>query len=177
MFNRQLERDMRLTCPMCHGSFECATGRYNRAQAIGAPLYCCKTCAGLARRTPRPTEQERRASKAAYDRERRQRLGERLRAEKRAHYQANRARILADMTRKRPAKMAAHIEYCRRPEYRAYKSEYDKRRLARKQFGEFADAALTLRSLETEIDAKASRYEVYMQNRTINKAQTRRRAL
>ena len=168
---------MRLTCPNCHGGFECAIGRYNRAQTIGAPLYCSKTCAGQARRTPKPSEEERRALKAAYDRARRQQLGERLRAEKRAYYEANRDRILADMTAKRPARMAAHIEYCRRPEYRAYKSEYDKRHLARKQFGEFAEAAIALRSLETEIETKASRYEVYMQNGTINKAQTRRRAL
>lgn len=168
---------MRLVCTMCNAAFDCATGRFNRAKAIGAPLYCCRACAGIARRTPKPSDQERRASKAAYDRERRQRLGDRLKAEKRAYYEANRSRILAEMTKKRPAKMAAHIEYCRRPEYRAYKSEYDKLRLVRKQFGEFAEAALTLRNLETEIDAKASRYEVYMQNRTINKAQTRRRAL
>lgn len=168
---------MQLTCPMCRMGFECSTGRYNQAQKRGAPLYCGKVCAGWARRTPKLPEDERRAAKAAYDRERRERLGERIKAEKRAHYYANHEQILARERAKRPQKRIYHAEYCRRPEYVAKKAEYDKALRAKKGFGEFADAFLALQSLESLIDARASRYEVYMQNGTINKALRRRRAL
>jgi hypothetical protein len=168
---------MRCICPKCNRPFECANGRYNRAQAIGAPLYCGKFCAGWARRKPKLSGEERRAAKAAYDRARRARLLDEIKAQKRAHYYANHERILAQERAKRPQKRIYHAEYCRQPEYVAKKAEYDKAHRAKKMFGPFADSFLALQTLESEIDARASRYEVYMQNGTINKALMRRRAL
>lgn len=162
---------------MCSMGFECEPNRFNKAQSIGAPLYCGKFCAGWARRKPKLPEAERRAAKAEYDRARRARLLDQIKAQKRAHYYANHERILAAERAKRPQKRIYHAEYCRQPEYAAKKAQYDKELRAKKAFGPFADAFLALQNLESEIDSKASRYEVYMQNGTINKAQTRRRAL
>jgi hypothetical protein len=148
-----------------------------RARREGAPLYCGRECAGMARRRD-TTPEQRKAEKLEYDRQRRAKLGETLRAEKRAAYYRNHATNLAKAAERRrdPERIAYHNAYCRRPEYVAVKSEYDRRRRAG-VYQEFADAFLLLQDLEREIDARADRYEVYMQNGTINKAQTRKRAL
>lgn len=167
-----------MRCPQCDSEFAADTGRVNRAKKIGAPLYCGRACAGLARRlkTP-PTDAEKRAAKAEYDRLYRERTAEARIAQKRAYYEANRDRLLARMVEYRKKRMPAHVEYCRRPEYRAWKSEYDKQYRAKREFGPFADAALLLQEIGREVDARATRYEVYLANGTINKALMRRRSL
>ena len=168
---------MKCVCQQCGTEFERATGHVNRANAIGAPLYCNRTCAGLARRTPKPTDAEAKAAKREYDKAYRAANLERIKAEKLAWYHANHAEILARMTAKRKDKMPYHLEYCRQPAYRAWKSEYDLQRRATKQFGEFSEAFLILQEVEKEINQRASRYEIYQQNGTLNKAQMRRRSL
>lgn len=151
----------------------------NRADAIGAKLYCDRACAGMARRVAKTPEQ-RKAEKATYDAKRRTELADQIKAEKREWYSANRERLRAQHAeyRNRPENVARHNAYCRQPEYVAEKREYDRRRRAVKQFGEeFAESFLLLQDVENEIDARASRYDIYLANGTINKAQTRRRAL
>lgn len=170
---------MEIRCPQCHTLFVTKTAYFNRATKIGAPLYCGKVCAGLARRRKNPpTAEERRIAKAAYDLERRngaQRAE--ILAKKRSHYYANHERISTQLAAYRAAHMDRHVEYCRQPEYRAWKSVYDRRRRAEKDFGEFSEAALLLADVEREIAERASKYEIYLTNGTINKAQQRRRAL
>jgi hypothetical protein len=154
-------------------------GAVNRALALGKPLYCNRACAGLARRVDR-TPDEKRAVKAAYDARRRVALAQKIKDEKRAWYLANRDRMLAEFAVRRaaPGYYERHNAYCRRPEYVAEKREYDRRLRANKQFGgEFADAFLLLQDIEREIETRATRYEIYLANGTINKAQTRRRAM
>jgi hypothetical protein len=156
-----------------------APNAINRADAIGAPMYCNRTCAGLARRSSK-TAAEKKAEKAAYDAARRERLADQLKVQKREIYQRNRDHYLRQHAeyRHRPENVARHNAYCRRPEYVAEKREYDRRRRAVKQFGEeFAESFLLLQDIEREVDARATRYEIGLANRTINKAQTRRRAL
>jgi len=170
---------MEATCPQCGGLFESKTAHINRAAKIGAPLYCGRICAGLARRLKNPpTDEQRRAAKAAYDAKRRNGpKREALLAKKREYYYANHERISAALAEYRAAHMDRHIEYCRQPEYRAKKSVYDRKRRAEIQFGEFSEAALVLADIEREVAERASRYEIYSQNGTLNKAQQRRRAL
>jgi hypothetical protein len=166
---------MKPVCPQCRRVFECDASRYNRAVRLLAPLYCGKACAGLARRTPKPDDETRRLLKAAYDSEYRERNAEKRRAQKAAWFKRTYDPAKAAVERK--ARMPRHVEYCRRPEYRAWKAEYDRAYKARLHFGEWADAALLLGDLEREINERATRYEVYQANGTLNKAQTRRRAL
>lgn len=164
------------TCPQCSKQFMVETGHWNRSQKIGAPVYCGKACAGLSRRLKNPpSEQERRAAKAAYDAEYRERNAQRLKKEKADWYQRTRDPVRE--AQKRKERMHLHVEYCRRPEYKAKKQEYDRRYRASKEFGEFAEAALVLQGIEQEIEKRASRYEIYLSNGTINKALARRRAL
>ena len=46
--------------------------------------------------------------------------------------------------------MPKHVEYCRRPEYKAWKHEYDIQKAA-EEFGEFGEAWRLLLDLEKEI--------------------------
>lgn len=165
-----------MICPQCGASFETRVSYVNRAEKIGAPLYCGKVCSGLARRRAVPlTDEERKAAKRAYDAKRRVALAERLKAEKAAYFQRTYDPVKAAEDRK--ARMPKHVEYCRRPEYREWKSEYDRKRRANQMFGEFSEAFMLLQDIETEIAARATRYEIYSANGTLNKALQRRRSL
>ena len=150
----------------------------NRSRAIGAPLYCSMRCSGIGRRLKNPpSAADRKEAKRLYDTKRRAEKRDEILAQKRAHYYANHERIKTEQAVYRAKHMARHVAYCQQPEYKAWKSEYDRRYRAVKAFGEFAEAALLLNDIDREIDAKASRYEIYQANGTLNKAQTRRREL
>jgi hypothetical protein len=75
------------------------------------------------------------------------------------------------------ANMHRHVEYCRRPEYKEYKSAYDQHRRDRLQFGEFSEVARILRDVDEEIASRATRQEIYQSNGRYNGAIFRRRAL
>lgn len=163
-------------CGHCGSVLNKTVGEINRAEKIGANLYCDRQCAGLARRLENPpTEAERKEAKRVYDAQRRIEKAEEIRAKKREYFQRTYDPAKAAVVRKE--RMPKHVEYCRRPEYVAWKREYDRRYLASKQFGEFADVALLLQDLEREVEQRATRYEIYRVNGTLNKAQMRRRSL
>lgn len=165
---------MRRICPQCSAAFEALTGCANRADKIGAPLYCGRECAGLARRLPK-TQEQRKAEKAAYDREYRKRDPEALKAYKALYYQEFRDREKERAARQ--ARMPAHVEYCRRPEYLAKKHEYDIAR-ACAELGEWADVWRLLLDLEKEIRSQATAYERRVANGYYTRnAQKRRREL
>jgi hypothetical protein len=168
-----------IACPQCGGIFEAKPAYINRAAKIGAPLYCGRVCAGLARRLANPpTDEQRRAAKAEYDAKRRSGpKREQLLAQKREYYYANHDRIRAELAAYRAAHMQRHVEYCRQPEYRAKKAVYDRRRRAELDFGDFSEAALLLADIDREIAQRATKYEIYLANGTLNKALQRRRAL
>jgi len=119
------------------------------------------------------TPDQKRQNKADYDRQRRIDLRDRIKAEKAAHHKRTYDPIKAAETRK--ARMPKHVEYCRRPEYRAKKAIYDQKRRDEQNYGEFAEAAAVVRSLETEVLSMASRYELALTNGLLNKATRRKR--
>lgn len=161
-----------MDCPICQSPIAQPVGAINRALRNGAPIYCDRECAGIARRQWKDAETKR-AEKAAYDRRRRAEKAAEIRAAKREYhkrtYDPAKARV------DRAAKMHRHVEYCRRPEYRAWKRDYDRQFRARQQFGEFAEAALILCDIESEVGSRATRTEVYAAKGTLNKKQNRRR--
>ncbi len=167
---------MKALCPQCGNEFDAVTGRFNRAKKICAPLYCGRICAGVSHRSKvQPTESEKRAAKAEYDREYRAKNLDLIKGKKRAYFKSTYNPAAAAIIRKQ--RMPNHVEYCRRPAYRAKKSIYDRRHRAVKVYGEYAESFLTLLTIEETIDSRATSYERRMANGTINKAQTRRRAL
>jgi hypothetical protein len=160
------------TCPQCKSAFLACTRRVNRAVKALAPLYCGKACASAARRVERTTE-EKKARKAAYDRQYRKRDPDAMKARKAAYYQKTRDPEREREVRK--VRMPRHVEYCRRPEYKAWKHEYDIQ-LACKEYGEWAETWRLLLDLEKEIRSQATSYERRVANGYYTRnAQKRRR--
>jgi hypothetical protein len=171
-------------CVRCGGPGHRRTGDVNRAKRLGLPLYCSRACsgpgAGETRRKNPPRESPAGiAHKAAYDKARRDALGETLRASKREAYHrlvATRGgEVRAKQKAYRDANVDYHNEYCRRPEYREKKHTYDVRR--HWAGDEWADAAVVMRVVEDEIDKRATKGQIAEQKGTVNKCQTRRREL
>ena len=81
------------------------------------------------------------------------------------------------MAEYRKIRMPKHVEYCRQPEYRAKKHDYDKKR-SEDEYGEFAEAWRLLQDLEKEIRSQATAYERRVANGYYTRnAQKRRREL
>lgn len=161
-----------ILCAWCGKSRLLEQGAINRARSRAAPLYCGKTCSGLGRRKHK-TKEQRVAEKAQYDHGYRLRDPLALKIRKAAYHQRTYDPKAAALERKKRAPW--HLEYCRRPEYKKYKSIYDLKRRAA-EFGEFSEAYKLLLDIEKEIGNRASRYEIYSANGTLNKALQRRRA-
>ena len=87
--------------------------------------------------------------KAAYDREYRKKNRAMLKAKKAAWFQRTYDPVKAAKDRKKT--MPKHVEYCRQPEYKAWKKKYDKQRRSKK-YGEFAEAHALLVELLKEIN-------------------------
>jgi hypothetical protein len=163
---------MKFNCAYCGEETDRPTGHVNRSRAQGLNLYCGKKCSGLARRKPPKTVAQKRAEKAAYDREYRRKNRTLLKAKKAAYHCATYDPAAARIERKKRA--AFHAEYCRRPSYKLWKQEYDRRHRAQ-QYGPFADAYQLTIELNREIKARSSNYEIRQANQTGNKTQKRDR--
>ncbi len=164
------------TCQHCNKQFERAIGALNRAKRAGAPLYCGMKCSELGRRANKPKAQ-RRKEKAEYDKARRNELRDEIREQKRAAYYANHKESLGKHAKYRKKRMPKHVEYCRRPEYKEKKVEYDRKHRAA-EYGEFAETYLLLLEVEKEIRSRATSYERRVANGYYTRsAQARRRAL
>lgn len=148
---------MLILCPQCNQERDKPAGCVNRSRAIGAPVYCGRACAGLARRLKSPpTDAEKREAKRLYDEAYRAKHLASIKAKKAAHY-----KVASDPEKERvyrKAHMHRHVEYCRRPEYRQWKAEYDKQ-LRAAEYGPFAETFLLLLDVERELRAQASSYE------------------
>ena len=159
-------------CPQCLVTFEAEAGAVNRARKVGSPKYCGRVCSGHARQKHK-TADHRRAKKAEYDRARRDKLADRLKREKAEYYQRTKDPVKEAAIRKK--RMPKHVEYCRRPEYRAWKKDYDKAFRAKKEFGEFWEAGiLALEIRKTCLDLSDDT-EIRRQKGTLNKKANRRK--
>ena len=160
-----------VTCSYCGGLTRKESSVVNRARANGFGLYCSLTHAGLSKRKGK-TQDQKRKEKQAYDAAYRAKNRAILKAKKAAYhrktYDPTKARI------ERKARATRHAEYCRRPEYKRWKSRYDLNYRAR-AFGQFSESYLILSELEREISERMSRYEIYAANGTLNKRQKRKR--
>lgn len=163
---------MKYHCAHCGKVADKATGHVNRARERGLNLYCGRRCSGLGRRQGK-TKAERVAEKAAYDAAYRAKNREMLKAKKQEHHKRTYDPAAAAVVRK--ARMPLHVEYCRRPEYRAWKKGYDRKYRAKKFYGPFDEAFLLTMDITTEIKGRTTRHEVKYQNGCTNKAQRRKR--
>lgn len=160
-----------IRCARCGRLLIKPTGEVNRARNAGAPLYCGRRCFGLARRCHK-TKAQKVKEKRAYDIEYRKRNRAMLKAKKHTYFKRTYDPAKAAVERKK--NMPRHVEYCRRPEYKKYKQQYDKQHRA-KQYGPFAEAAMLVIDLNREIKQRMSNHEIKWQNNTANKRQFRAR--
>jgi hypothetical protein len=163
---------MQIACAYCGAVSEKPVGAVNRAKAAGARLFCDRECAGFGRRQHK-TEAQLKAEKRQYDAEYRVKNRAMLKVKKAARFKLTYDPVKAAVDRKKT--MPRHVAYCRRPEYKKSKSEYDKVRRAKQQFGEFWEAFLALSALDTEIAKQATKYEIMLINGTLNKTNRRKR--
>ena len=140
-------------CRSCGDVVRQKPSAINRAIREGKPLYCDRTCAGIARRIS--TSQKKR-QKRIYDANRRIEKAAEIREKKADYHQ--RTYNPEKAREQRRAGMGRHVQYCRRPEYVAKKADYDLDRRA-KEYGPYADAYLLLLDLEREIRSRATSYE------------------
>lgn len=156
-------------CPVCKSEFKKRLGHYNRSKKDGLNVYCNRTCAGIGRRT---SAEEKKAVKAAYDKKI-SNTPERKAARKRyfqKSYKTNPEKYKAI----RKAKYPKHLEYLNNPKYKAWKKEYDKKYLAKKDYGAFAEAAILLKELEEHL-LKIRPDGIKFQMGITNKTQKRKR--
>ncbi len=175
-------------CQHCGSDTTKTTSAYNRAMRLGRGVYCDRRCAGMARRTGTDrTSAEWRASKAAYDRERRARLGEALREKKRQAYWANHEDNLRRQREARAARMAdpealrAYREAQRRcymrPKYREQKRQSDRRYRAERDYGGWADAHVALMDLMDAVrEREPEHHRRAIAKGNVNKKTNRQRA-
>lgn len=159
-------------CPWCGLQFMAKPSHVNRSEKAGAPIYCGRVCAGLGRRKNKAVDQKR-AEKQAYDKKRRADLADVIKAQKAEAYQRNKDPVKEAAARKK--RMPQHVEYCRRPEYVAWKREYDKVYLAKKEHGEFWESALLALEIRRTCLELSDDTEIRRQKGTLNKKMERRR--
>ncbi len=141
---------IKFICPTCQKEAEKNVGHFNRSNSIGAPVYCSRVCAGIARRK---TIEEKRRIKAKYDKkiaktpERKKKQHEYYRKD----YVANPEKYREIRKKKYPT----HLKNLQKPEYKACKKDYDETYRANKMYGDFAEAAIVLKRIEAEIESKA----------------------
>lgn len=164
---------MQITCAHCGKAAEKSAGAVNRARKVGLSLYCDRTCAGLGRRNPPKSIEQKKAEKRAYDAARREALADQIKAAKRDYHQRTYDPVKAAAVRK--LRMPYHVEYCRRPEYREWKREYDRAYSANKEYGEFAECFLLVMDIRAECLSRMTDYEIRLEKGTLNKRQQRRR--
>lgn len=168
-------RQVEITCAHCGKIAVKSASAVNRARRQGAPIYCGRQCFQASRtaRVAWKTDVVKKQEKAAYDRERRARLADQIKAEKAAYHKRTYDPDIARVRRKK--NMARHVEYCRQPEYKEYKRSYDKRHRATKEYGEFAECFLIADSIRNEVLARSSAYEIYYQKGRINRTNKNKR--
>lgn len=161
---------MEIVCPQCGKKADKRTGCVKRARSIGAPVYCGRKCAGLARRVKR-TIDEKRKDKAIYDELYRAKNRDRLKKSKAEYFQKVYKENPEKFRLQRISRRQYNKDFKRTPEYRKYKHEYDKKYRAKKEYGEFWESFILLRNIENQIPNR----EVMQQNNLHNKTQKRKR--
>lgn len=159
---------MIIICPYCKKEADIPKAYVLKARSVGAPKYCSKLCSGLARKIWR-TDAEKKAIKKLYDEQYRTREYVKLQKNFAFHldYRANPEKY----RKERQRKMKAHIEYCRKPEYKKWKKQYDHKFRLKKKYGEYWECASIMVSLDKTLNTK----EIKINQGLINKSQKRKR--
>lgn len=163
---------MLIICSYCSKQADKMHGEVNRSIRGNRPIYCDRKCAGLGRRKPKAIEQKK-AEKKVYDAQYRERKREYRKKQKAEYFKRTYDPVKAAVERKKT--MARHVEYCRRPEYKAKKREFDRVYRAKQDYGQFWEESLIIMDIRREALSQQSRYEMDMERGRYNKSKTRKR--
>lgn len=144
----------------------------NRAEKRGMKLFCDKKCFGLSRRLNK-AKSVKIEEKRLYDIEYRAKNREELKKKK--HERFKRDYDPAAAAVKRKARAPYHVEYCRQPEYVAWKQTYDRQYRAKKDYGEFFECALLAQDIRSEALTRMTDYEIRIGKDAVAKSQRRKR--
>lgn len=168
---------MKLICCYCSKEFTVKAnniGSRNRSIRLGLPIYCNRTCAGLGHRI-NETPEEKKAIKGWYDQFLNISMTEDDREldmlQRMVYFQYHYSRNPDKYKAIREKIMPRHVEYCRQPEYKKWKKIYDEQYRAKKDYGDYWEAAIVLKNLDNEIDYRESK----RQNKIYNKSTTKRK--
>ena len=160
---------MKTVCAYCGKEFEAEAGAYHRATKKGLNVYCSRKHSGLGRRVSR-TKRDRLLIKYFYDRFI-WLADERLKEKKSASFKRDYAANPEKYRKIRKKRMKAHVEYCRRPEYRKYKQGYDQQYRAKRLYGEYWESSVALYQLANLVDNRQAKKD----QQIFNKSQKRKR--
>lgn len=166
-----------ITCDYCGKSAMREVGHVNRARRQGDKLFCDRYHAGLGRRKNKSKEQKA-EEKRLYDiiyRARPEHKAQRS-AEFKRNYNPEKAAIKRALIKKeRPEIEVKRREYMALPKYKSLKHKYDRRYLAEKNYGDYAECQLLLMDIDKNIRLQASDYEIRLANGTLNRLTKRKR--
>lgn len=149
---------MKIRCPYCGKKVDLPENRVNRAKRDGLNIYCSRRCSGFGRRVHKSKAQKA-SEKAEYDRKYRKDNRDWILFRKAFDfvwdYQANPEKYRAIRRQRREI----HNEYCRQPQYRRYKKQYDEKYRANKLYGEFGECFLLVKKIDSIIDKRMSRQD------------------
>lgn len=155
-------------CNLCGCDFNKSAGHLNRAMKLGVNVFCSKQHFYESRRIQRSDEEKKRI-KTEYD-DKYRRL-EKVKIKKAEYFKKDYAKNPDKYKKERQRRYTAHLKYLQTDGYKKWKADYDKKYLAKKHFGEFAEAAIILTEIEKIIDSKKVKYENGI---TINKSSQKR---
>lgn len=136
-------------------------------------IPCCgKVCGGVRRQSNKSLSQKK-EEKQIYDMKYRE-VNREYRKKQRAEY-FKKTYDKEDAAKKRKLTMARHVEYCRSPEYKEWKKQYDEMYRAKQVYGEYWESFILLMKVEREALSRMDWTEIRRINGTLNKHQQRRR--
>lgn len=155
-------------CDFCGEDSVKEKGHVNRARRDGNHIYCDRVCSSYARMDHFITDEEKRMLKSGYDQMYKM-LNPPDKAKAAAYFQRTYDPLKAAVIRKK--NMHKHVEYCKRPEYRAWKRKYDQKFCAKQKYGEHWESAILLRQIRDVVD----NHEAKLTNGLLSKSQKRKR--
>jgi hypothetical protein len=161
---------MIIKCTHCGKKVDKRSGHVNRANKLGARLFCNRTCYGLDKRHNRSLDEQKEV-KRIYDLEYCKNNYIKRKSQQKEWFDQDYAKHPEKYKERRKAKYEAHLKYLSTDKYKAKKKKYDREFRAKKKYGEFWESFIHLQDIDKFIDNR----EVKLQLCLTNKNQKRKR--
>lgn len=165
-----METKVKVRCDHCGKWVQKNLGHANRARKQKARMFCNQKCFGLFWRDNKTVKQKK-AEKAVYDLAYRKKNRKRLKKIHAEYFRKDYAANPEKYREIRKKRMSKHVEYCRQDSYRRKKKKYDEQRVAALKYGDYAEAAIILKKLESLIDRQQARIDKDCHNKTKKRKQ------